>query len=102
VDLFVYGSLLDDAVVVRVTGRCFPKRAAQLPGYRKHTPTGSYPHVVPDHNGMVDGFVLQGVDDDALRAFDEYEDEGQLYRRVEVMITVAGRPQRAFVYVAAA
>ena len=100
-DLFVYGSLLDDAVFVQVTGRCFPKRAAQLPGYCKHTPTGSYPYVVPDDHGIVDGFVLQGIDDDALRALDEYEDEGQLYRRVEVMIIVAGRPQRALVYVAA-
>jgi gamma-glutamylcyclotransferase (GGCT)/AIG2-like uncharacterized protein YtfP len=50
---------------------------------------------------MVDGFVLRRIDGDALRAFDEYEDEGRLYRRVEVTITVAGRPQRAFVYVAA-
>lgn len=101
VDLFVYGSLLEDAVVVQVTGRRFPKRPAQLPGFRKHTPTDSYPYIVPDDDGMVDGFVLQRVDGDALRAFDEYEDEGRLYRRVEVTITVAGRPQHAFVYVAA-
>jgi gamma-glutamylaminecyclotransferase len=101
VDLFVYGSLLDDAVVVEVTGRRFPRRAAQLRGYRKHTPVGSYPYVVPDDDGTVDGVVLQGIDADTLRALDAYEDEGQLYRRVEVTVTVAGQPQRAFVYAAA-
>lgn len=100
-DLFVYGSLLDDAVVVQVTGRRFPKRGAQLPGYRKHTPKGSYPYIVPDDDEIVEGFVLEEIDGRALQAFDEYEDEGRLYRRVEVTITVAGRPQRAFVYVAA-
>jgi gamma-glutamylcyclotransferase (GGCT)/AIG2-like uncharacterized protein YtfP len=99
-DLFVYGSLLNDAVVVQVTGRRFPRRAAQLRGYRKHTPSGCYPYVVPDDDGMVNGVVLQGIDGDALQAFDAYEGEGQLYRRVEVTITVAGRPQHAFVYVA--
>ena len=99
-DLFAYGTLLEDAIVAQLTGRCFPKRAARLLGYRKHTPAGGYPYVVPDDNGVVDGCVLQGIDADALRAFDEYEDEGRLYRRVEVTITVAGLPQRAFVYVA--
>ncbi len=100
-DLFIYGSLRDDALVLQLTGRRFPKRAAQLRGYRKHTAPKSYPYVVPDDDGLVEGFVLEGIDGDALRAFDEYEDEGRLYRRVEVTITVAGRPQRAFVYTAA-
>ena len=100
-NLFVYGTLVDDALVVQLTGRRFPRRAARLQGYRKHVPAGSYPFVVPDEDGMVEGVVLEGIDADALRAFDAYEDEGQLYRRVEVTITVAGLPQRAFVYVAA-
>jgi len=101
VDIFVYGTLLDNGLVVQLTGRRFPRCAAQLRGYRKHTPAGSYPYVVPDDNGVVEGVVLREIDSEALRALDEYEDEGQLYRRIEVTITVAGWPQRAFVYASA-
>jgi gamma-glutamylcyclotransferase (GGCT)/AIG2-like uncharacterized protein YtfP len=100
VNLFVYGTLMDDVVVSQLTGRSFPRYAARLAGYRKHTPVGSYPYVVPDDDGEVEGSVLCEVDEGALRAFDEYEDEGRLYRRVEVMITASGFSQPAFVYVA--
>ena len=98
-DLFVYGTLLDDAVVAQLTGRRFPKQSARLGGYRKHTPAGGYPYIVPDVDGAVDGVVLSGIDDDAVRAFDEYE--GHLYRRIAVTVTVGAQPHHAFVYVAA-
>jgi len=102
VDLFVYGTLLDDALVQQLTGLRFPKRAARLPSYRKCTPAGGYPYIVPDDDGTVDGVLLCGVADDALRAFDAYEDAGHLYRRIEVTVSVDAQPQRAFTYVAAA
>ena len=98
-DLFVYGTLVDDDLVAQLTGRRFPKRAARLRGYRKHTPDGSYPYIVADEAAEVDGFVLTGIDASALRAFDEYEDEGRLYRRLEVLVTVEENLQPAFAYV---
>lgn len=100
-NLFVYGTLLDDVVVVDLTGRRFPRRAALLPGYRKHTPADGYAYIVADDAAEVAGVVLQEIDAAALRAIDRYEDEGRLYTRVEVTIRVAGEAQRAFVYVAA-
>jgi len=101
VDLFVYGTLLDDGLVEQLTGRRFPKRAAQLSGYRKCMPAGQYPYIVPDNDGTVDGTLLCDLTADALRMFDAYEDEGRLYRRIEVTVTVNAQPQRAFTYVAA-
>lgn len=101
VDLFVYGTLLDDALVERLAGRCFPKHTAQLAGYRKFTPAGEYPYIVADDDSTVEGALLCGVDSDALQAFDLYEDEGHLYRRVEVTVSLAGKPRCAFAYVAA-
>lgn len=101
VDLFVYGTLLDDAVVEQVTGRRFLKDVAQLAGYRKCAPADQYPYIVAADDCIVEGAVLCGVDSDALRAFDSYEDEGCLYRRIEVTVSVGGQPRRAFVYVAA-
>lgn len=97
----MYGTLLDDTVVQQVTGRPFPKRAARLSGYRKFTPDGGYPYIVENEGAAVDGALLCGLDDVALQALDRYEDEGHLYRRIAVTITVDARPQRAFTYVAA-
>ena len=92
---------MDDALVVQLTGRRFSKCAAVLVGYRKHAPSGDYPYIVVDDAAAVEGLVLQDIDAEALRAFDQYEDEGHLYKRVEVTVTVGGESQRAFVYVAA-
>ena len=97
-DLFVYGTLMDDALVVELTGRSFRRERAQLPGFRKIMPEGDYPHIVPDPAQTVEGLVLRNVDDEALRAFDVYEDE-RLYLRREVTVTVAGNQQTCIVYV---
>ena len=97
-DLFVYGTLMDDALVVELTGRSFRKERARLPGYRKVTPEGDYPYIVPDAAETVEGLVLRDVDDEALRAFDVYEDE-RLYLRREVTVTIAGDRQTCIAYV---
>jgi gamma-glutamylcyclotransferase (GGCT)/AIG2-like uncharacterized protein YtfP len=97
--LFVYGTLMDDALVDRLTGRRFPKERARLAGYRKMTPPGGYPYIVPDATAAVEGFVLLDVDTDALRILDAYEDEGRLYRRSTVVITLDGRSVEAMAYV---
>lgn len=98
-DLFVYGTLLDDTVVQQVTGRRFPKCAARLSGYRKFTPDGGYSYIVASEGGVVDGALLCGLDQEALQALDGYEDEGRLYQRIAVTVTVAAWPRRAFAYV---
>jgi gamma-glutamylcyclotransferase (GGCT)/AIG2-like uncharacterized protein YtfP len=94
----VYGTLMDDALVMQLTGRTFRREPAQLPGYRKVTPAGDYPYIVPDAPETVQGLVLRDVDDEALRAFDAYEDE-RLYLRREVTVTIADARQACFAYV---
>ena len=98
VNLFVYGTLMDDTLVAALIGRGFRKEAAVLSGYRKMTPAGGYPYITPDASGVVEGFLLRDVDAEALRVFDGYEDEGRLYRRTEVIVSVGGREERAMVY----
>ena len=97
-DLLVYGTLMDDALVVELTGRSFRKERARLPGYRKITPERDYAYIVPDPAQTVEGLVLRDVDDEALRAFDVYEDE-RLYLRREVTATIAGDQQTCIAYV---
>ena len=101
-NLFVYGTLCDTALVRRLTGRIFTAETAILAGYRRFEPPGSYPYIVPDPTSEVPGYVLRGVDAAALRALDAYEEEGRLYRRLGVQVTVAGRLEAAQAYIAAA
>ncbi len=100
--LFVYGTLMDDGVICALTGRRFPKKPAVLSGYRKVVPDGGYPYIVPDADAVTDGFVILGLDDEALRILDRYEDEGCLYRRIEVVATVDDRPLPCMAYGAVA
>ena len=97
--VFVYGTLMDDALVLSLTGRRFRKQAAVLIGYGKRTPAGGYPYVVPGAGEMVEGFVLHSVDAEALHRFDQYEVEGQLYRRTDVTVLIDGEPHASVVYV---
>jgi gamma-glutamylcyclotransferase (GGCT)/AIG2-like uncharacterized protein YtfP len=99
VDLFVYGTLMDDALVVQLTGRRFFKVSARLEGYRKYLFAGSYAQIRPEPGAYVEGCLLQNVDCEALRAFDDYEDEGRMYRRTAVTVLVRGLPCPAVTYV---
>ncbi len=98
--LFVYGTLMDDALVAELIGQRLRKQPAVLAGYRKLVRSGGYPCVVPDDSAQVQGCVLYDVDAESLCAFDRYEDEGRLYRRANVIVSVGGRRQRAFAYIA--
>jgi gamma-glutamylcyclotransferase (GGCT)/AIG2-like uncharacterized protein YtfP len=99
VNLFVYGTLRDAGRVRRLTGRDFVGEPAVLRGYRRCEPPGSHAYITPDPSGEVCGQILRDVDAAAVQAFDAYEDEGRLYRRVAVRVTVAGRDEPAEAYV---
>lgn len=99
IQLFVYGTLMDRALVQQLTGRRFRTQAALLHGYRKVAPQNGYPYIVADSGDTVEGIVLHDVDADALHAFDAYEEEGQLYRRTAVVVTVDAQAMPAFAYV---
>jgi len=96
--LFVYGTLLDEAQLRAVTGRCFDTRPAQLPGHRRVWPHGRYPHLVADPSATVDGLLLDDVDARALAALDTYEDEGRLYVREQTVVSCGGQPVPCWVY----
>ncbi len=99
VSLFVYGTLMDDAVVEELTGRRFRKEAAVLAGYCRITPEGSFPFIVPDSAAVVHGFLLYELDAEALHALDRYEDEGHLYRRTAVVVRTGSGERSCMTYV---
>ncbi len=99
VNLFVYGTLMDDALVAELTGRRCRKETAVLAGYRRVTPAGGFPFIVPDSAAVVHGFLLYELDAEALHALDRYEDEGHLYRRTAVTVSSGGREHSCMTYV---
>jgi gamma-glutamylcyclotransferase (GGCT)/AIG2-like uncharacterized protein YtfP len=102
VRVFVYGTLLDQGCVERVTGRGFSSRAGTLHGWIRTTGDHGYPVIHPVAGGRVKGLVLDGIDDQALRSLDAYEDEGRLYVRKTVYVRIDGCSTACDTYVAAA
>ena len=103
--LFVYGTLMDPAVRVRVLGAGAANvtaRPARLAGYRLLTVPGFEYRVIgagaPDDG--VDGQLLAGLTEDDYAVLDEYEDVGSgLYARARVDVDMESGRQAAWAYV---
>lgn len=99
--LFVYGTLQDDSLVERLTGRRLPSRPAMLPGYRRIVdPSIGYPVVREAAGARVDGKLLDGLADRDLKALDAYE--GHQYHRIVVRVRASGgQAIHAYTYIPA-
>lgn len=95
--VFVYGTLLVPDIMRQVTGRQYAGEAATLPGFRRYRLRGrSYPGIVPEAEGRVDGMVFQ-VGPVALNAIDRYEDP--CYERHAVEVKTEAGMLEAYAYV---
>ena len=99
VDLFVYGTLMDENLVFELTGKRFARIAAVLRDFEKVQPDGGYPYIVPRVGPHVTGLLLRDIDASSLARIDEYEDEGRLYRRTEVVVEIGGERRRCESYI---
>ena len=99
VSLFVYGSLLSETRLSAVTGRRFPRRPARLDGFERIQPAQGYPYLVPKPGCHVDGLLVDDIDAASLRKLDAYEDEGRLYLRQPVWVSVGDERVAAETYV---
>ena len=92
IEVFLYGSLLDPAVLRAKAGRRFPARAlrpARLRGWRRTRLRGTpWPMLVRDRAGQVDGLVLRLVGA-PLRRLMAYE--GPAYRLRPLRLRIGGR-----------
>jgi gamma-glutamylcyclotransferase (GGCT)/AIG2-like uncharacterized protein YtfP len=99
--LFVYGTLLDPAVLRRVTGQrglARRLRPARLAGWRRVTLRGTpYPTLLRDPGAGADGAVLR-VGASAFARLAAYE--GSAYRLVPLRVATATGPRRARAWVA--
>ena len=97
--LFVYGTLMNESILHSLTGRFFPRSEAELSGFERFTPDHGYPYIVPNPRTRVRGILLIGIDQVALSALDHYEEEGHLYHRCRVEVTVSSRRVSCETYV---
>lgn len=83
--LFVYGTLLIDEVIHRVTGRRFPSCKALLSDYaRVRLRRSPYPGILPCMGAAVEGLLYFEVDDESLSRIDAFE--GRIYERIGVKV----------------
>ncbi|WAM33566.1 gamma-glutamylcyclotransferase family protein [Caldicellulosiruptor morganii] len=96
--LFVYGSLLSHNSHNFLLNGCKLIGKAILDGFGLYK-VSWYPAIVPKENSKVLGEVYQ-IDISTLKKIDEFEDEGELYRRKEVEVVLEnGNTLKAFTYV---
>ncbi|MBI3199162.1 MAG: gamma-glutamylcyclotransferase [Rhodospirillales bacterium] len=90
---FFYGSLLDNDVTALVIGRRLPPGAwvpASLAGYTRRKARGvSYPVVVPDPKGEVQGAVVGGFSRKEVERLSAYE--GPRYRIAPLKVRIDGK-----------
>lgn len=97
IPLFVYGTLLQPAIMQQVTGRIFPALPASLPGYQCYRLRNrTYPGIIVQANASVNGVVYQ-INRRALRLIDLYEDG--CYKRQVVTVTTTLGSVQAYTYV---
>lgn len=100
--LFLYGTLLDPAVLERQAGQrglARRLRPAVLRGWRRVALRGTpYPTIIPELGANIEGAVLR-VGPEALARLAAYE--GASYRRVPVRVSTRHGPVRAQAWVAA-
>ena len=99
ITVFAYGTLQIPEVMVAVTGRTFPAESATLHGFARYRIRGtSYPGVRPRAGASVSGVLYCGLDCDALRRLDGFEDD-YYCRQVLTVITSRNAAVQAQVYV---
>jgi gamma-glutamylcyclotransferase (GGCT)/AIG2-like uncharacterized protein YtfP len=93
--LFVYGTLHEPAVQIRLIGHTVPSEPDTLGGYeRDFSLLPPYPVAMPAENSEIDGHVLE-ITAEELILFDIYETEA--YQRIRVTLQSG---KEAWVYIA--
>ena len=88
--LFVYGTLMFDAVLVTLLKRLPESRPARLKGYRRFAIRDRvYPAIIPAADCSVCGLVLLGLTAKERRILDEFEDEDYIKTPLTVQFDAA-------------
>ncbi|MFZ2656900.1 MAG: gamma-glutamylcyclotransferase family protein [Victivallales bacterium] len=98
-DLFVYGTLMDDNHVKLLLKRVAPSVPAKLHHYMRVAPSWSFPFIVQQHGAVTEGRILKGITPEELKVLDDFEVEGQLFKRQSTVVRTARGRQRCMTYI---
>ena len=98
-DLFAYGTLMEEAVFRRVAGSALSGVPAVAPGWIRRRVRGQvYPGIIPQAGGIVNGIVYAELTPVAWKRLDAFE--GEMYERSTLVVrTEDGCDRNAFAYV---
>ena len=100
--LFVYGTLLDQELAENLVRKRLTYLQAKLYGFEKINPSERFPYnyIVPNDCSVVEGMLIQGLDEESLKILDRYEgvDSG-LYKRIKVKISTNQGEIEAYTYI---
>ncbi|MDX2493742.1 MAG: gamma-glutamylcyclotransferase family protein [Desulfuromusa sp.] len=85
-NIFVYGTLMDQEIMGSVSGDQFKFQKAHLNNYvRKRVRGEVYPAIIGQNNSLVDGILYFDVSAEAVDRLDRFE--GSQYVRNEVLVS---------------
>jgi gamma-glutamylcyclotransferase (GGCT)/AIG2-like uncharacterized protein YtfP len=88
VNLFTYGTLMDEEIMARAGGGRPGRRPAVLNDHQRHPLQGkSYPAIVRKKGATVAGICYLDLPESAWEALDLFEDV--MYERISVLVTLA-------------
>ena len=100
IDLFVYGTMMNDRHVSLLFNRKIESEPAVLYNYMRVVPPGAFFFIVKQHGAVTQGRILKDITKEELAKIDAFEDEGNLYyRKVAVVRTQDGRRRRCMTYI---
>lgn len=100
INLFVYGTLRNKSYQKAITGKIFKNEKATLLDYKRFAPKDGFPYIIQKPGKKVIGIVLMEVDEESLKKFDDYEENGILYERKIVKVKVKQEIIDAYAYIA--
>ena len=98
-NVFVYGSLMNPEVRDHLVNKGYNIEKGRLLGHKRVRLNGySFPAIYPNQEQSVDGQILLSIDDESLRALDEFESEFYIREKVTVKAE-SGSTVECFAYV---
>lgn len=85
-DLFVYGTMMSSRHVKLLLNRDVESEPCTLLNYLKIVPPGAFFFIVRQHGTMVRGRLLKDLTPEEVARLDAFENEGNLYFRVPVVV----------------
>jgi gamma-glutamylcyclotransferase (GGCT)/AIG2-like uncharacterized protein YtfP len=100
IDLFVYGTLMNDRYVEMLLHRKVEYTKAELHHYICVNLSWSFPFIVKSQGAVTQGRILKDITKDELKILDNFEDEGAMYYRRPVVARVTNHHrQRCQTYI---